>query len=178
MKKLVLLMLMGSVLVGLTSCFKPKTDPPKQDTSTYSEDLSEPDSLLQDLETAWIRREIREYTKLMANEFVFVFQEDDADGIPEGFWNKDDDSTGVARIFDSSQVTAIRSDLTWGQPEPGQLTATTEVEATRTIVFDTFLDVDLDGGETTLRVDGDVQWFFFREGVEAEGEDPDRWYIV
>lgn len=169
------------VSVCLSGCFKPSDcvpgEPGCEGGPIYSLDLSHPDSLLQDIEESWRRREINEYIKLMAPEFVFVFQQDDAFGIPEGFWNRDDDSTGVANIFDSPEVTAIRTDLTWGQPESGQLT-TTEEEATRSIVFDTFLDVDLNGGETTLRVDGDVQWFFFRRGDEAKNEPTDRWYII
>lgn len=149
-----------------------------EEESPYLGDYSVIENLVEDLQTSWVRREVDRYADLLSEDFVFVFQEDDADGFPEGYWNKGDDVLAVKRIFESPQVTAIRMQLTYGQPVANQTTKIHDENATLITVTNTFLDVDLDGGETTLRVHGDTQLFFFQMGDEAQGEDPSRWYLV
>ncbi|NNF08567.1 MAG: hypothetical protein HKN21_17530 [Candidatus Eisenbacteria bacterium] len=167
-----------AVLTFIFLSCSPSSEPAMEEESPYLGDYSVIENLLEDLQTSWIRREIDRYADLLSEDFVFVFQEDDADGIPDGYWNKDEDVLAVKRIFDSPQVTAIRTQLAYGQPEDNQTTKIREENATLITVTNTFLDVDLDGGETTLRVQGDTQLFFFQMGDEAQGEDPSRWYIV
>ena len=148
--------------------------PPPPPFTNLSEDLGHPDSLINDLQVSYRRREINPYANLLAPEFIFVFQEDDAVGLPVGFWNKDEDSTGTASLFDAVQVVDIRITLNWFDPEPA---VTTALEDAQRVAVITNLDVDIDGGATTLRVPGDQQHFYFRPGKEDRGEDPNRWFL-
>jgi hypothetical protein len=176
MHNLKLILLLGGLGALLASgcIFKPKPDPPEPPRNLYSESLIHPDSLITDLQVSYRRREIDPYANLLAPEFIFVFQEGDATEIPEGFWNKDEDSTGTRSLFESIQVVDVRISLNWF---PGESAVTSNNEPALRIAVITNLDVDVDGGATTLRVPGDQQHFYFRQGREENGEDPTRWYI-
>ena len=176
MQRLKLTLLLGGIVALLASgcIFKPDPDPPVPPRDIYSMDLSHPDSLITDLQVSYRRREINPYATLLAPEFIFVFQEDDAVNLPVGFWNKDEDSTGTRSLFESVAVVDVRITLNWFAPEPA---LTTGGEEAQRIAVITNLDVDIDGGVTTLRVPGETQHFFFRLGREENGEDTARWYM-
>ena len=84
-------------------------------------------------------------------------------------------SAGTGSLFRSIRVSDIAIDLRWFEPESAQ---TSSGQDAQRVVVTAFLDVDIDGGATTLRINNEQQIFFFAPGNPAEGEDPDRLYIV
>jgi hypothetical protein len=155
---------------GFTAC---SDDPAKPDDSgpTYSESLAHPEDVLNDLVVSYRRREIDPYANLLAPEFIFVFQEDDATGIPEAFWTASEDSAGTASLFGC--IVDIRLEMEWFEPADA---TTTGGEPALRVAAIANLDVDIDDA-TTLRVSGTLQHFFFRPGKVENGEDPDRWFL-
>ena len=129
---------------------------------------------MQQFQNAYRRREIEPYVTLLAPEFVFVLQEVDATNLPEGFWDRDQDSTCTRAMFDSNQVVDIRLSWDWFDPQPSTTTAGASASRIAVIVH---LDVDIDGGFTTLRIPGDTHHIFLRQGIAENGEDTDHWFI-
>jgi hypothetical protein len=161
---------LGSVL--LFGCGDDATRPPE---SPYSDALTHPDSLINDLMASYREREIEPYANLLARDFKFVFQQDDVTpDIPLGYWNATEDSTGTRHLLESTYVTDIRVALTW--PAPVDTTLDGE-PVQRVVATVTILDVDQSDG-VTLRIVGDRQLFYFRPGRPEFGEDAGRLYLV
>lgn len=170
--------LVGVLAAGCTTEVKPV------DEDEYKPRTS-PANVAHNLVVSYSKREIERYAELLAEDFQFFF---DAATRPAGipiFWTRLEDSTGTARLFRASDVTDIRITLTYGVDKP-----VTQVgrDKWRWIqVTDTFLEVDqppVGGGEVlTLRVDGDLQDFYFRQGRTPGDTLPDSetaklWYLV
>jgi len=147
---------------------------PEPPNPAYANTLSHPDSLINNLQLSYARREIQPYTNLLSSDFQFHFSPQDADGIPDGIWNRAADSTGTANLFSSIAVTKITLNLAWFPPAPDQLRGET-VQFVEVIFTD--LKVDLFGGSATRQVSGDRQLFYFIQGRESRGEDPARLYL-
>jgi len=176
MSRTVFLTMLGAGLAVIAAgcIFSPKTEDVVVDNGEYSKSLGHPDSLINDLQVAYRRREIGPYAKLLGNEFIFHFLPADAEEIPDGKWNKDQDSTGTFNLFNDVDVTRITISLQWYAPKADTLLG----EPVQLVeVSFTDLKVDIDGGNTTLQVNGDRQLFAFQKG-DQPGEDPDRWYFV
>jgi len=176
MNRTLFLVLVGTALAVMAAgcIFSPKTEEVVIDLGEYSKALTHPDSLINDLEVSYQRREIVHYAPLLGNEFIFHFLPKDAPDIPNGEWNRDQDSTGTYRLFNDATVVGIAIALKWFAP----VSDTIQGEAVQRVeVSYTDLKVDINGGETTLQVQGDRQNFYFQQGDQL-GEDPDRWYIV
>ena len=166
--------LVGVVLVGgwcLTGC---SDDVTGTDPDPDFRPLAHPDSVMRDFVLSYRRREIGPYARLLSTDFRFHFLPADAPDIPDGEWNRDQDSTGTYRLFNDVEVVRITLDLQWSDPVPDTLRGVS-VQRVETTVTD--LRVDIDGGNTTLQVRGDLQRFYFVQGREAMGESPDRWYL-
>src|SRR6185369_16495847 len=73
-----------------------------------------PESLITNLQLSYRQREIKEYAKLLAPEFVFKFQPSDANDIGTDFWTRDQDSTGTRALLTATLVSEIRVSLHYG----------------------------------------------------------------
>jgi hypothetical protein len=124
---------------------------------------------------SYVRREIAQYAKLLAQDFQFVFQTTDPSRPPEGFWTRDEDSTGTDALFRTPDVADIRIDLIHGPAEdPSEVGWDEDVKLIR--INQTFLEVDEVAGITWQVTD--LQDMFFRPGRAEKGEDPSLWYLL
>ena len=134
-----------------------------------------PENLINNLQESYLAREIEEYAKLLAPEYIFKVQPQDVAELGD-FFTRDRDSTGTAALFNSPIVSAIRIALTHGAATaPTDTAFAAGIMAIR--IQPTFLEVDETTG-TTWQVDGDIQDLFFRRGNPTDGENPDHWVII
>jgi len=162
-------------MVGGGCIFSPeKTDPPPP-SGVYKEPTT-PENVINNLVVSYTRKESDKYGPLLRHDFIFQFQEKDAQVIGERFWTKDQDSTGTHRLFTANDIHDIRIDLPHGPAkDPTEITFP---EGTKHIrVSPTDLEVEQDP-DITLVVKGDIQDFFLLKGDADEGENPDHWYIL
>lgn len=143
-----------------------------------------PADVVKNLQLAYKRRDNVQYTKLLASDFQFWFDPATRpDNVPE-FWTRLQDSTGTANLFAAGDVSDIRIDLTFGSDVPTNIVGQERWRRIR--VTDTFLEVDkvpLTGEVITLRVDGDTQDFYVRQGLSpgdtlAGSPTAKQWYLV
>jgi len=146
---------------------------PHDGPSPYSSP-TEPESLITNLQVSYQRREIQEYAKLFAPEFIFKFQPIDANEIGTEFWTRDQDSTGTRALLTTSEVSNIRLSLVHG-PRDLTVDSTPPVDSLRIRIITTDLQVDQTDGTTW--VIQDQQDFFFRQGKTVNNEDPTHWFI-
>jgi len=135
---------------------------------------TEPESLIANLQTAYRRREIPEYAKLLGGDYKFKFQPIDANTIGKQFWTRTEDSTGTAALFKTTEVSQIRLSLTYSRRDT-TVDHSPPVDSLRIRIQTTDLQVDQTDG-TTWVVD-DQQDFFFRKGRPANKENPNHWLI-
>jgi hypothetical protein len=139
---------------------------------------------LEELQLAYKRRDMGQYTRLLADDFAFCFDPDMRPAAPQPCWDRAADSAATARLFAAVDITDIRITLTSGADvpvnEPGK-------EKWRRIrVTDTFLEADRQppvGEVITYRVDGDTQDFYFRKGRSpadtlATSPTSKEWFLV
>jgi hypothetical protein len=172
--------LLAVAAIVLKGCiFNPSKDDPGIGTGDYKAPTS-PENLIANLIESYDRKEIEEYAKLLAPEFIFKFQPADLDLIEDEFWTRDQDSTGTAGLFGTADVGDIRINLIHGPAEePAEIGFDEGVLTIR--INPTQLEVDQIGGDkpgTTYQVDGDIQDMFFRRGNAEAGEDTTRWFII
>jgi hypothetical protein len=167
--------LLGALV--LAACDDTATAPAR---GPYLEPTS-PENVLENLITAYRRKEIDEYAKLLGPDFIFKFQDVDVQDIGLDTWNRDQDITGTGGLFGSPLVKEVRITLTYDPSTvSGEMFANVVGEVRTIRINPTFLDVDQIGGEkagTTYRVDGDIQDMFFRRGNAAANEDTTRWFL-
>jgi hypothetical protein len=164
------LFLMLSMLVF--GCGEDATQPAVK-PSLYASPTA-PESLIANLQTSYRNREIKEYAKLLAPEFKFVFQPIDANTIGTDSWNRDQDSTGTCALLATTQVSEIRIQLTHGARD-ATLDTSPPVDSVKVRIVTTDLQVDQTDGTTW--VVSDQQDLFFRTGKAANGENPQHWFI-
>ena len=135
-----------------------------------------PENLIIDLAASYEDRDVEQYAKLLDPEFIFYFQPADIPaGLEREYWNRDEDSTGTAALFNAvNQVTGIYVDL-------GAFTVEDSVRAEdpgvkRIRLTHSKLEVDLSDG-TTLLVQGDIEDMYFRRGRAEAGTDSTKWYL-
>lgn len=143
-----------------------------------------PESVLQLLIKSYTRRDIVLYASLLAGDFQFWFDPDTRPSTVPDFWTRQQDSTGTGNLFAASDVSDIRIRLTYGTSTWDNTLGHAGWRKIR--VTDTFLEVDKvppTGEVVTLRVDGDVQDFYFRRGrtpadTLATSPTARLWYLV
>jgi hypothetical protein len=167
-RALVLVLLAGS----FAGCDE-DTVSPQPTPSPYSSP-TEPESLITNLQLSYNRREIEEYAKLLAPEFIFRFQSIDVDDIGTEFWTRDQDSTGTRALLTTPEVSDIRLSLIHGARDL-TVDSTPPVDSLKIRIITTDLQVDQTDGTTWLVLD--QQDFYFRQGKAAIGEDPTHWFI-
>lgn len=139
---------------------------------------------IKELQLAYQRRDMGQYTRLLADDFTFCFDPDMRPAAPQPCWDRAADSTATARLFAAADISDIRITLTYAGDmpvnEPGK-------EKWRRIrITDTFLEVDKVPPTTeviTYRVDGDKQDFYFRKGRNpadtlAASPTAKEWFLV
>jgi hypothetical protein len=167
----------GVAAITLYGCiFSPSKVPPDKPPNAYREPTS-PDSVLENLQVAYRRKEIEPYAKLLAPEFIFKFIPTDVQdlGLEKDFWTRDQDSTGTGNLFRTNQVSAIRIELTHLPAYPTNDLSfppgTMQIH-----VNQTQLEVDEVSGTTWLVTE--QQDMFFRKGLESAGEDTTHWFLM
>ena len=133
-----------------------------------------PESLITNLQASYRYREIEHYTALLAPEFKFKFQPQDASDIGTEFWARDQDSTGTRALLTTTEVSDIRINLAYGSRD-SSIDTFPPVDSLRIRIVTTDLHVDQTDGTTWIA--NDQQDFFFRKGKAAVREDPTRWFI-
>jgi hypothetical protein len=166
--------LLGATLLVITGlgCGDDKVTNPK--VSPYLEPTS-PSNVVANLQLAYQRREIDEYAKLLAPEFIFKFQPVDAQEIAKEFWTRDEDLAGTGALFGAAVVTSIAVSLGHGPDAPADDLELPD-DARKIRIDQTFLQVDETTGITWVITD--LQDMFFRPGDETLGEDPDHWFLI
>jgi len=164
--------LLVSIAALLTSCDE-DTVSPQPLPSPYSSP-TEPESLITNLQISYRRREINEYAKLLAPEFIFKFQPIDVDDIGTEFWTRDQDSTGTRALLTTTYVSDIRLSLIYGARDLA-VDSTPPVDSLRIRIVTTDLQVDQTDGTTWVAAG--QQDMYFRKGIESNGENPDHWWL-
>jgi len=163
---------LAAVLVLAAGCGEDDvTEPPLDDGLRPG--AASPAAVLDALQSAYRARDIDAYAGLLASDFTFAFQPADGGQVPSLTWNRDQDSTGTHALFHAPQVSDIRVDLTFGEADTAE-GMPEGVMHIRTIQVQ--LEVDEIQGITWRVVD--LQDFFFRAGVEEQGESPAGWFLL
>ena len=170
----ILLLAVGALVwAGCDESFSP--GPPPLPRGPDFRAQTSPANVVGNLQVAYRLRGIDEYSKLLAPEFIFVFQPQDAQVINTDFWTRDEDSTGTAALFNTELVSNITVELIHGPAEAP--IDTTLPPGTKWIRIDqTLLEVDETSGITWLATDR--QDMFFRRGNAAAGEDSTQWFLL
>ena len=165
--------LLLSITAVVTSCDE-DVETPGPIHSPYASPTA-PESLLTNLQLSYRRREIKEYTRLLAPEFRFKFQPLDANDIGTEYWTRDQDSTGTRALLTATLVSEIRISLLYGARDTTINFHGTPLDSLKIRVINTDLQVDQTDGITWVITD--QQDFFFRQGKTQNGEDPTHWFI-
>jgi hypothetical protein len=165
---------MIAMLTAFHGCiFSPDVDDPKI-TVEYKTQTS-PENVVHNLKASYVLRDIDEYAKLLAPEFIFKFQPVDAQEIAKEFWTRDEDSLGTNALFKATIVTSITIDLVHGDAEDAN-DLELPANAKKIRINQTFLQVDETTGITW--VVSDLQDMFFRPGDATLGEDENLWFLI
>ncbi len=134
-----------------------------------------PENVLQNLQVSYQRREIEEYVKLLDPVYIFKFQQADIPpDLPREYWNRDEDSTMVAALFDNPDVVRISLDFgPFAAEDAGRLD---EPQANRIRLTHVRIEVELRDG-TTLQAGSDLMDMYLGRGRAAAGTDSTKWYI-
>jgi hypothetical protein len=146
---------------------------PPVDGEVYLDQTS-PDNVLINLQTSYKFRNIEEYAKLLADDFLFFFDPvtQEREQLPE-FWNRFTDSVQTDRLFNSPDLIGTKIKLTYDKT-PREVNESGREHWVYIDVGDTFLEVELGPTEefeegVTLLVDGQTNRFYFRKGrTEAD----------
>lgn len=137
--------------------------------------VTTPENVVLNLQDAYRRRESEPYAKLLAPEFRFVFQPQDAINLGQETLNRDEDIAGTTALLTTAQVAAIRILLTLANPVAAADT-TLPADAVRIRANQVQLQVDETAGISWVVTD--VQDFFLRPGRPADGENATDWYLL
>ncbi len=167
------------ILLGvavLSGCiFSPTPgDTPPPPRSPYFQPTA-PESLIFNLQASYRNREIEEYAKILAPEFIFNFQSQDANEIGTPFWTHDQDSTGTRALLTTTEVSDIRIELIYGERDTAVNFPGTPLDSLKIRIITTDLQVDQTDGTTWLVQD--QQDMFFRKGLVENNENPDHWWL-
>lgn len=126
------------------------------------------DNVLHNFQVAWRRREINEYTKLLASDFRFNLDPATRKQLSTEYWDRETESARTGCLLNSADIQKITIELDW--PVRSAVSAGLAVPRetwSKLSLNDVFLDVDFkppDSELTTYRVEDQTQRFFFRRG--------------
>jgi hypothetical protein len=171
-------------LVILSSCLLDSSDRRTiVDPWPYRPQTS-PENVVYNLQASYLLREIDEYAKLLAPEFIFLDQPVDAQELAERFWTgegdkhlwtRDEDIAGTRALFEATVVASISIDLDHGPAEAAEDMSLPD-NTKKIRINQLFLHVDETSGVTWVVTQ--VQEFFSRPGDPDLGENPDSWFLV
>ena len=169
-------LILGVAVLSLKGCiFSPeKGDPPPPNYGDYKEPTA-PESLLNNLQVSYRRREIERYAQILAPEFIFRFQPVDQNEIGKEFWTHDEDSVGTRALLTTPEVTEIRISLLFSTQDTTVNFPGTPIDSVKIRILTTNLEVD-QTNEVSWVV-SDQQDMFFRLGKIENGEDPTHWFL-
>jgi hypothetical protein len=167
----VLICMLGIAFFG-SGC-DDEESPPPPDLGSYASPTS-PENLINNLQVSYRRREIEEYAKILAPEFIFKFQPVDQTEIGKEFWTHDEDSTGTRALLTTPEVAQIRIDLL-NTSRDSTIDETPPADSLRVRVQTTDLQVDQTNDITWVVTD--QQDMFFRKGISANGENASHWFM-
>lgn len=134
-----------------------------------------PENVVWNLQESYRHREIEQYAKLLAPEFIFKLQPQDVLELGTEFYTHDEDSTGTDALFSTNKVSGIVIDLLYTAVEPAN-----DVELPNDAVKIRINQVNLKVDETSgisWQVT-DIQDMFFRPGRLAASEDTTKWFLM
>ena len=167
---------LGVAVLSLKGCiFTTDPEPPEPpDTGTYAQPTA-PESLINNLQVSYRRREIQEYAKILAPEFIFKFQPVDQGTIGKEFWTHDEDSVGTEALLEAPVVQEIVISLLFSGRDTTWNTPGTPVDTLKIRILTT--DLQVNQTDDISWVVTDQQDMFFRSGKPENGEDPTRWFL-
>jgi hypothetical protein len=167
--------LLGVAVISLKGCiFNSKVVPPGSNTGVYAQPTA-PESLINNLQVSYRRREIDRYAEILAPDFKFQFQPIDANTIGTDFWTRDQDSTGTRALLKTTDVSEIRISLTYQGRDTTVNFPGTPLDSVKIRIVTTDLQVDQTDGTTW--VVSDQQDMFFRKGLPENKENPNHWLL-
>ena len=140
-------------------------------------DQTSPENVVNNLAASYERREIEPYAVLLDPQFIFRFQTKDVPvGLERDYWNRDEDSTGTAALFNATtEVSKISLELgAYSSVDAGRVDMP---GAKRIRLTNVKLEVEQFNG-TTFVVQGDIQDMYFRRGRVEVGTDSTKWYLA
>ena len=151
-------------LVSVTGCKEEIDKPPDEYLPQTTED-----NVLNNLQVAYRQRDIREYSKLLANDFQFYFDPATRQQLGIEFWTRTTDSLQTQGLFESPEVTKIVIDLKWpARSATGAGFLGDRAGWKKLFLTDVYLDVDFapvgQPEPTTFRVEDQRQRYYFRQG--------------
>jgi hypothetical protein len=134
-----------------------------------------PENVLHNLQVSWARREIEQYAKLLDPQYIFKLEARDIPpDLARDYWNRDEDSTMIAALFDNPHVWRINLDF---GPFVAEDAGRADAPGARRIrLTRATLEIEL-SSDTTLVAQGDILDMYFRRGNAAAGTDSTKWYI-
>ena len=166
-------LILGVAVLSLKGCFNPVIVDPKP-LGTYA-DPTAPESLINNLQVSYRLREIEDYAKILAPEFIFRFRDVDQNTIGKEFWTRDEDSVGTRALFTAPEVAGIRISLVYSGRDTTVNTPGTPLDSIMIRILTTDLQVDQTNDVSWVVTD--QQDMFFRSGNPVSGEDSTQWFL-
>lgn len=138
-------------------------------------DPTSPANVLDNLRISYRNKDEERYAQTLADDFTFHFDPATLSQRPElpQYWNRFEDSTQTARLFNSDQIGEIRIQLTFNR-NAEDVNEVGREHWKLIYITNELLEVDQkpQPGEeegTTFLVEGQIQKFYFRRG-KSEGD--------
>jgi hypothetical protein len=171
-------LLRGAAAVPILLLFAVSCNPEKKLAPQIPSDYlpqSSPRNCLLNLETAYIQRNLDEYTKLFPLDFTFMFSPADAgriyDPTPPS-WGYSEERESTYKLFTSATVTKI--ELDWGETAPADSAFDEYPDTWKIVQGGINLRVHVtneDGTPLVYSVDSAVDWFYFKEYPREKASD-------
>ena len=156
----------------LSSCDADAPTPPELPAPEEYHQPTAPDSVVANLLLAHERRDLAEYSALLAPEFTFLFVPTAAQDFGVQSWDKAQDSTGTAALFFVStkiEITATAS--TPSDADPNLYPPGTQIIHLHSV------DMNVTQPPFTTWVVATDQDLYLRPGNAEAGEDPSHWFV-
>jgi hypothetical protein len=134
-----------------------------------------PGNVVHNFIEAYNHKEAGPYAQLLAPEFAFKFQPEDAVEFQRDALTRDLDLAATQGLFTSGTVGGIQLILTAGDPEPVE-EAGFPPGTVRVRLGATLLSIRRFDAEWVM--EGDLEDLYLRPGDSGNGENPDHWFLI